>query len=315
MNVRFGVQIEPQFGFSYEDIRAIAQLAEKNGFHSLWCSDHFFLDDKSETRNCLECWTVLSALARDTRTLRLGPLVSCTSYRHPSLLAKIASSVDHLSGGRLEFGIGAGWKEIEYKAYGIPFFSPGERVSRLEEAIVVIKEMWTKERASFHGEYYQVNGAFNAPKPVQRPHPPLWVGGGKPRVLDIAARHADGINFIPFPAPQEYAEKIKALDAACVRHGRDPGSIRKSHFTQMIIAKTQKDVDALLAETAHKRGRTVEELRKALASGFLGTPEQCIDQLKAYTRLGVSQFMLMFPYGHELEGVRLVAEQVMPAFR
>lgn len=312
MGVRLGIQIEPQFGFTYEEIRQIAQEAEAGGFHSLWCSDHFFLHDKSEEINCLECWTVLSALARDTKTLHLGPLVSCNSYRYPSLLAKISSSIDHLSGGRLEFGIGAGWKEIEYDAYGIPFPSAGERVSRLDEAIHVVKAMWTEDKANYSGEYYQIKDAFCAPKPTQKPHPPIWVGGGKPRVLDIAARHADGINFIPFPSPEQYKEKTDALNAACQEHRRDPESIKKSHFTQMFIGETEAEAEELLKEIAELRGREVEELREALKVGFLGSPEQCLEQIKAYTDLGVSQFMLMFPYEKELDSLKVVAKHVIP---
>ena len=313
MNIHFGIQIEPQFGFSYDDIRAIAQEAERLGFHSLWSSDHFFLHDKSEHINCLECWTTLSALARDTSSLRLGSLVSCTSYRYPSLLAKISSSLDHLSGGRLEFGLGAGWKEIEYNAYGIPFPSAAERVSRLGEALHVIKAMWTYEKVSYTGKYYQIKDAFCAPKPSQQPHPPIWIGGSKPRVLDIAARHADGINFIPFPDPHQYAEKIQDLNKACQRHGRDPQSLKKSHFTQIMIAKTQSDLNAMLGQIAEKRGRSVDELRASLKAGFVGTAEQCIEQIKAYVDLGVHTFMLMFPYQQELDGLRLVAKHVMPA--
>lgn len=312
MSVRFGIQIEPQFGFSYDDIRQIAQEAETSGFHSLWCSDHFFLHDEAEELNCLECWTTLSALARETTTLRLGPLVSCNSYRYPSLLAKISASFDHLSGGRLEFGLGAGWKEIEYNAYGIPFPSPGERVSKLDEALHVIKAMWTEDKANYEGEHYQIKDAFCAPKPTQKPHPPVWVGGGKPRVLDIAARHADGVNF-PFPTPEQYRENLKELETACKRHGRDPNTIQKSHFAQMMIAETESDVETLLNDVAGQRGATVEKLKESLKSGFVGTPEQCLEQIKTYTNLGVSQFMLVFPYQRELELLRLVAKHVIPA--
>jgi F420-dependent oxidoreductase-like protein len=314
MSVNFAVQIEPQFGFTYEDIKAVAQKAESSGFHSLWCSDHFFLHDKAEEINCLECWTTLSALARDTTTLRLGPLVTCNSYRYPSLLAKISSSVDHLSGGRLEFGLGAGWKEIEYDAYGIPFPSAGERVSKLDEALHVIKTMWTEEKASYKGEYYEIKDAFCAPKPTQQPHPPIWIGGGKPRVLDIAARHATGINFIPFPKPDEYADKIEELNEACARHGRDPETLKKSHFTQCMIAETEGDVEDLLKFVAERRGTEVEKVREGLAAGFVGTPEQCAEQIGKYVDLGVSQFMLMFAYQRELVGVDLVGKHLVKHF-
>ena len=165
----FGLQIEPQFGFTYAEIRDLALECEELGFRSLWLSDHLFLNASSQDRNCLDCWTVLAALAAHTTSLRLGPLVSCVSFRYPSLLAKMAATVDLISDGRLEFGIGAGWKEIEYRAYGIPFPSPGERVSSLAEAIQVVHAMWTQDRPSFNGRYYQINDAFCRPRPVQEP--------------------------------------------------------------------------------------------------------------------------------------------------
>ena len=136
---RFGIQIEPQFGFTYDEVAQIAKEAERRGFYGLWASDHLFWDSRSEQRNCLEAWTLLTALAPVTTELRLGTLVTCNSYRPPSILAKIASSLDHLSNGRLEFGIGAGWKELEYRAYGIPFPSIGTRLSQLEEAVQVVR--------------------------------------------------------------------------------------------------------------------------------------------------------------------------------
>ena len=200
--VQFGLQIEPQFGFTYEQIRDLAHLCEEVGFNSLWCSDHLFMDVHSEERNCWECWTALAGLAVETRTLRIGPLVSCISYRHPSMLAKIAASVDAMSGGRLDMGIGAGWKQIEYEAYSFPYPSARERVDRLAEALPLILKMWTEPKATFEGRYYQVKDAFCAPKPVQKPYPPVWVGGSGRRVMGIAARYADGVNIGGGPSPQ-----------------------------------------------------------------------------------------------------------------
>ena len=184
MKLHFGIQIEPQFGFDYITIEKIALNAEKIGFDSIWSSDHLFLHDKAEEINCMEAWTLLSALASKTNKLRLGTLVTCNSYRYPSILAKIASTVDSISNGRLEFGIGAGWKEIEYKAYGIPFPSVKERFDRLEEALQIIKLLWTEPKVTFTGRYYSIKDAFSAPKPVQNPHPPIFIGGtGEIRTL------------------------------------------------------------------------------------------------------------------------------------
>ena len=152
--VEIGIQIEPQFGFSYGDVRDIALLCERVGFNSLWCSDHFFLDGQSEERNCFDPWTLLAGLARETSLLRLGTLVTCVSYRYPAVLAKIAANVDIMSEGRLDFGVGAGWKQAEYEAYGIPFPSVKERVDRFEEALNIILKLWTEPRVTFEGKYY-----------------------------------------------------------------------------------------------------------------------------------------------------------------
>ncbi|MCW3978407.1 MAG: LLM class flavin-dependent oxidoreductase, partial [Candidatus Bathyarchaeota archaeon] len=161
--IDFGVQIEPQYGFTYGMIREIAREAEALGFESLWVSDHFFMTDDSVGTPCLECWTALTALARDTKTLRLGPMVSAQSYRSPALLANVAASIDHISGGRLYFGIGAGWKEVEYRAYGYSFPKPAVRIRQLEETIEIAKRMWTQEKATFKGRHYSVEDALCYP--------------------------------------------------------------------------------------------------------------------------------------------------------
>ena len=308
---QFGLQIEPQFGFSYAEIRDLARLCESTGFNSLWCSDHLFLDERSEERDCWECWTALAGLAVETSTLRIGSLVSCVSYRYPSVLAKMAACVDVMSGGRLEFGIGAGWKRVEYDAYGIAFPSPRERVDRLVEALPLILALWTEPRATFQGRYYQVTDAVCAPKPVQQPRPPVWVGGSGRRVLGLAAQYADGVNIGGFPSPERYRERLEELRGACERVGRDFDSIKKSQFMGVLVAGDQAGLDRVLAGLAREQGATVEEAR-ARYRGFIGRPEEVTGFLREYTALGVEQFMLMFPYGYEAESVRLMAERVLP---
>src|SRR5438132_9215190 len=190
-----GIQIEPQFGFSYDDILAIGRAGEQAGFTRLWLSDHLFLNADAVRTDCLEAWTALAALGRDLRTIRIGPMVTCQSYRNPALLAKIAAGVDQLSGGRIEFGIGAGWKEIEYKAYGYDFPPPGERVAQLKDTLEIVTRLWTEDRATYQGRHYRVDGAVFSPKPAQRPRPPIWIGGNKERVMRLAARYADGFDI------------------------------------------------------------------------------------------------------------------------
>src|SRR5882672_12969285 len=183
-----GVQIEPQFGFSYESVRDIARAAHTAGFTRLWVSDHLFLGKDSVAQDCLEAWTLLAALARDTEGIRIGPMVTAQSYRNPALQAKMAAGVDHMSGGRLEFGVGAGWKEDEYRAYGYDFPSPGDRVEQLREGLEITRRLWQDDRATYHGKHYRIDDAVCAPKPNQRPRPPIWIGGAGPRVMRLAAR-------------------------------------------------------------------------------------------------------------------------------
>ncbi|PKB67166.1 MAG: hypothetical protein BZY82_04060 [SAR202 cluster bacterium Io17-Chloro-G3] len=309
--VQFGIQIEPQFGFDYNTIRELAFQCEASGFDSIWLSDHLFLDSNSQDRNCLDCWTTLAALAAETTTIRLGPLVSCVSYRHPSIMAKIAATVDVISNGRLEFGIGAGWKELEYKAYGIPFPAARDRVSQLIEAIQVIQAMWTQDLPTFEGHYYQITNAFLAPKPIQKPYPPLWVGGTGSRVLQTAARFADGININGFQTPAQYRERLDILERHCKAVGREFSSIKLSHFIPIVTAENATGLDRLVEIEARRTGTTPTEYREK-TQAFVGTPEDCVNYIKAYTALGVSRFMLLFPYRYEADSIRLLSEQVLP---
>ncbi len=307
----FGIQIEPQFGFDYSTIRDLALECQTLGFNSMWLSDHLFLDARSQERNCLDCWTTLAALAAETTTLRLGSLVSCVSYRYPSILAKTAATVDVISGGRLEFGIGAGWKELEYRAYGIPFPPVGERISRFIEAVQLIQSMWTQERPSFSGRYYEIAEAFSAPKPIQKPYPPFWIGGTGSRVLRATARFADGLNVNGSPTTQEYGERLDTLRHHCEEVGRDFRSIRLSHFIQIITAGDGPSLERLVETEARRTGHSPEEYRTQTRA-FVGTPEECVEYLRSFMDLGVSQFMLLFPYRHESESLRLLTERVLP---
>src|SRR5881296_79895 len=164
-----GVQIEPQLGFKFEDVLAIALDAERAGFTRLWVSDHLFLDPNAANTDCLEAWTLLAALAVRTERIRIGPMVTSQSYRNPALLAKIAAGVDQMSGGRLEFGVGAGWKEDEYDAYGYDYLPAGSRLEQLKDALEITRRLWTEDRATYHGRQYRVNNAVCAPKPLQVP--------------------------------------------------------------------------------------------------------------------------------------------------
>ncbi len=311
--VSIGIHIELQYGFSYPQVRDLARLCEETGFNSLWCSDHLFRDERSEGQDCYDPWQMLMALAVDTKTVRLGTLVTCVPFRHPSILAKLAAGVDVVSDGRLEFGVGAGWKELEFRAYGIPFPSPGERVGRLEEAVQIVKAMWTQSRPSFKGKFYQIQEAFCMPKPVQKPHPRVWIGGSHPRLMRVIARHGDGVNIGFSPSPEKYAEVIEPLRRECDAIKRDFNAVQKSHIMPTIVAESKSRIDQTIAGAARFNNRSVEEEAKGRAErGYVGSPEGLARRLSEYTAIGVSQFMLSFPFGQEAESIRLVGSRVFP---
>ncbi|MHB8630315.1 MAG: LLM class flavin-dependent oxidoreductase [Candidatus Limnocylindria bacterium] len=308
-----GIQIEPQFGFSYDDIVAIGVTGETAGFSRLWLSDHLFLNADAVRTDCLEAWTALAALARDLATIRIGAMVTCQSYRNPALLAKIAAGVDRLSGGRLEFGIGAGWKELEYRAYGYRFPEPATRVDELVDTIEICVRMWTEDRASYAGKRYAVADAPCAPKPLQSPLP-IWIGGTKPRIFRIAAAYAHWMNHTAGDlTPDGLRIRQEALDRACRDRKRDPKSLRRSAFLSVIVGATSRDVDALVADAAGRAKLTPEQWRAARPSTIVGTPPEVLARLREYAAVGVDHVNALFPYSHEGEMVELLGREVVPA--
>lgn len=223
--MRFGFQTSPQ-DTTWADMLAVWQVADDiELFESGWNFDHFYPIFSDSSGPCLEGWTTLTALAQATRRLRLGTLVTGIHYRHPAVLANMATTLDVISGGRLELGIGAGWNEEESGAYGIALGTPGQRSDRLEEACQVLIGLFTQETTTFAGTSYQLDAARNEPKPVQRPHPPICIGGGgERRTLRTAARFAQHWNFVGGP-PEEFARKRDVLHAHCADLGRDPAEI------------------------------------------------------------------------------------------
>jgi F420-dependent oxidoreductase-like protein len=308
----FGLQIEPQYGFSYEGIRGIAAEAERLGFESLWVSDHFFMTPESVDTPCLECWTTLSALARDTKKLRLGAMVASQSYRNPALAAKMAATVDNISGGRLNYGIGAGWKDVEYAAYGYPFPSPDTRIRQLNDSLEIAKRMWMEERATYEGKYYSVKDALCSPKPIQKPHPPIWVGGTGSFTLKIAARHADAINFAWTIPPPKFKEKLDEFKTYCEARGRNYAGIRKSAGLMLTMAEDEDALKALLRRREAAKDTPYAKYLAKQQPNLVGTTEQVAARIKEYTALGVDHFILRFHFGEEIEGMRLFNEKVKP---
>jgi F420-dependent oxidoreductase-like protein len=309
--MQFGIQIEPQFGFTWEQVRDIARDAEELGATGLWVSDHLFLNATSEKTDCLEAWTLLAGLAQTTTRLRLGTLVSCQSYRNPALLAKMAAGVDVMSGGRLEFGIGAGWKQLEYHAYGYDFPAPGTRVDQLIDTVEICKRMWSEDKATYHGKHYRIDDAQCSPKPVQRPLP-MWIAGEKPRLMRAVARYADGVNVGGWPSAERYAQAMADLDRACRVVKRDPASIRRSHFGPVLVAETVSRADEIVRALAARARITAEEWRARRAGHPVGTPEQVAEALRPYAQAGVGYLIPVFPFGYDRECLRVFATKVVP---
>lgn len=245
--IRFGIQT-PQQHTTWPEMLSLWQEVDTLGYDTAWVFDHFLPIFSDPTGSCLEGWTALAALAMATRNVRLGVMVTGNTYRHPAVLAKMATTVDIISGGRLILGIGAGWFELEHREYGMPFHTTGGRLRRLDEALDLIKLLWTQERASFNGRYYSLQDASFSPKPLQKPHPPILVGAtGENIALGIVARHAQMWNS--FGTPDVFRHKIARLEDHCERIGRDPATIEKSVLLTGLFAlnEARRQVDAYAA--------------------------------------------------------------------
>ncbi|WP_197381100.1 TIGR03560 family F420-dependent LLM class oxidoreductase [Mycolicibacterium mengxianglii] len=213
--------------FDYPVLERFWRAADELGFHGVYDYDHFYglLDSTAPT---LEGWTTLAAMAAVTKRARIGCLVSSVTFRNPAVLAKMAVTVDHISAGRLDFGIGAGWHDAEHRGYGLDYPGPGARVAMLDEALTIIRALWTESSVSFAGRFFTVEDALGEPKPVQQPHPPIIIGGSGPKMLRVIARHADEWNMPVQGDAQEWAQVSARLDEACAEVGRDPKQIRRS---------------------------------------------------------------------------------------
>jgi F420-dependent oxidoreductase-like protein len=225
-SLRFGLKLSQDA--TIDQLRDLWRLADEAGFDSCWVMDHFASLGARDDGPIFETWTMLAAMAQVTTRARIGCAVVGNTYRHPAGLAKMAVTVDHLSGGRLEFGVGAGWAQNEHAMLGLEFGTRNDRADRLEESIQIIRSLWTQPRTTFEGRQYRLQNAVAEPKPVQRPHPPIWIGGSGPkRTLRIAAQYADVWNAAG-GGPQDVAAASAILDRHCADVGRDPSQIRRS---------------------------------------------------------------------------------------
>ena len=316
MRPKFGIHFEPLFGFDYKTIERITLNAERLGYDSVWTCDHFFKDLDSVTTNSLEAWTLLTALATKTEKMQLGVMVTCNSYRHPSMLAKIAATLDMISEGRLILGLGAGWKEVEYKAFGFRFPPLRERMDRLEEALQVIQALWTEERASFEGEYYQLKNAVFAPKPIQKPHPPILIGGhGEKRTLRMVAKYGDMSNFSPW-ASERLERLLTVLKQHCKDLNRDYNEITKTFLGYCLITDNLEEILQFNTKRAIEQGISVEkylENQSTLPGAWAGPPEEIAAQYELLLGMGFTHFPILFPYEREIEMSEKFVDLVLPS--
>ena len=306
---------------------ATAQLAEELGYYSVSIDDHFFMRGlMADPRTPhYECFTMLSAVAAVTKRVKMLPLVTSMSYRNPSLLAKTMASIDNLSGGRFIAGLGAGWFKEEYDAYGFPYPSNAERIEQMDDGIKVLKAMWTQDEPTYHGRYFRIDKAYCDPKPVQRPYPPILIGGGGKRILEIAANEADILNLNP-PITKGYFDLIDALkfDRAKVLKriemirgflkaaGRTPDALELSGGGFVLMAKDRATADAMAAATAQSFGIENNDSVRTSLQVLIGTPDDVKRELAArIEKFGMTYFFLNFLTPETIE---MFAKEVMPAF-
>jgi len=311
--MRFGL-FTSTGGQTWAGVLDLWRHLEATGWDIACVTDHFLPNTKEREGAMLESWSTLSALSALIPRMRVGTIVLGNTYRHPAVVAKMAAQVDIISGGRLLLGLGAGWQQNEHEAYGIPFYTLGERLARLDEACQVMTSLWTERRSNFKGRYYQLSDAPLDPKPMQAPRPELMIGGGGERVtLRIAAKHADHSNI--WGGPLVWAKKRAILDEHCAAVGRDPKTITRSANMALLITDKKEEVDRLAETIATRMGRHAADARDTCLAG---TPDQIREQLHQLRAAGVdvlfipSMFRPLPELRRDLD--RFIAE-IAPAFR
>ena len=312
---------------SWEYLRDMCLRAEELGFDAYYVADHLTpVSGREPHGDCIEAWTILASLAAATKTIRLGTMVTGVTYRYPAVLAKMATMVDIVSGGRLEFGVGTGWSRDDHDPFGIPFPPFADRVAALDEHLAATKLLWTQRDTTFEGQYVSMKDAAHEPKPVQKPHPPILIGGSSDRTLRVAARHADIWNGLGTPA---YVEgRLATLDSLCAEEGRDPTEIRRTWWTPLKLTDDEAEANAYVAkQVASMRATTkVENLRHRYATSdasleentrgamLVGTPAQIQQQIQRFVDLGINGIILHTP-PYEPEELTRFMNEVAPAFR
>lgn len=308
--IRFGLQTAPQ-NTTWQELRATWKLIDSLGYDTAWTFDHFFPILSDPSGPCFEGWIALTALAAETSRVQAGVLVSGNTYRHPAVLAKMAATLDHITGGRLIMGIGAAWFELEHNAYGIPFQTTAERIHRLDEAAEIIKRLWTEKQVTFEGRYYQLKDAYCEPKPVQQPRPRIMIGGsGEKLMLRVIARRADIWNT--FGSPELFRHKIEVLREHCAAVDRNFDGIEVSWAGAALVTDSRAEKDELLRRFAAAFGITREQYEPG---ALVGSASEVRDRIAQFIDVGVTHFIPIAntPFNHE--SIRRFAEEVIPAFR
>jgi F420-dependent oxidoreductase-like protein len=299
----------------------IARVADNGPFESVWVYDHFHTVPMPTQEATHEAWTLMAALGAATSRVRLGQMCTCMGYRNPAYLAKVAATVDVISGGRTEMGIGAGWYEHEWRAYGYGFPTAGERIGQLDEGVQIMRQLWTTGEATLHGRHYQVDGAICRPLPLQQGGIPLWIaGGGERKTLRIAARYAAYTNFDG--TPEGFRHKSEVLAAHCQDVGTDFDAIVRSANYNVVIGESEQEVADKLAQIRSRfqqylPAAKVDDTIKTLSSGpLVGTPEQITERLTEANGLGMTYAIVYFPEAaYDRSGLNLFTEKVVPALK
>ena len=305
-----------QEGVTWDDWCALADACERSGVPTLFAGDHFISTVDELGRVAHDAWTVVTGLAARTSALRLGTMVSPVTFRPPALLANAVATADHISGGRVELGLGSGWMEREHRAFGFPFPAPRVRQQMLAEQLEIVHRLWTEERVTFNGSHYTLEDAPGRPRPLQSPHPPIIVGGrGTPATTLPAARFADEYNFSWDSSPQEFPDARRRVLEACAEVGRDPATMRLSIAVHGIVGETRDE--------AMDRARTIYDLRprdSTFGDWFAGTSKQrlfgSVDEvaaaLRPYAEAGADRLQIMHSLHRDLESIALIGEHLAP---
>ena len=302
-------------------MKRVAWQAEQLGYDSIWVYDHFHTVPMATQEPTYEAWTLMASLAAVTERVRLGQMCTCNGYRPPAYLAKVAASIDAISGGRLEMGIGGGWYEEEYVAYGYPFPKPSVRLGELDEAVQIMKRMWTEDEASFAGRHYTIDGAICRPRPIQDGGPPMWIaGGGEQLTLKTAAKYADYTNFVG--TPEGFTHKSQVLERHCENVGRDFSDITRSSNFNVVVGESEADVEAKLAAMASRVDHLLDDPGAMVDRVFtgvgaaVGTPDQVIETIGSFAEVGMGYAIVYFAdVAYDSSSLELFASEVMPALR